>query len=393
MSSEDEVAVMRAEGPEALARLLAEYDAATGAERERLATIVDRVAAQRYATVSRLYWYTDLDAAKAAARAHGKPILSLRMLGRLDEDLSCANSRFFRVALYGNAELSRWLDESFVLHWSSERAVPRMTIDYGDGRRIETTIAGNSAHWVLDADGRVLDVVPGLMTPHAFRGELEHAVVLARRLAAEPTDAATRARVIAEYHEQRVADARRDFARLLAGPVAADGAPAIANAERITMSKFVVEAPAVRKAKLGPTALELPDDSEEWSVAGESFLAAHGWPTKGGVLDAQSLALFAALHPFDWQRATSLDAAGTAALADRFEASLVADTGLNLAKLAPQIHGELARRAQRGELDFAAVNAWLYESVFLTPASDRWLGLATPGVFTGLPGDGVTTAG
>ena len=48
---------------------------------------IDAVAGQRDAWVSRLYWYTDWDAAVASARAQGKPILSLRLLGRLDQDL------------------------------------------------------------------------------------------------------------------------------------------------------------------------------------------------------------------------------------------------------------------------------------------------------------------
>src|SRR3954454_4201275 len=45
---------------------------------------------------SRLYWYTDGEAARPAAAASGRPILVLRLLGRLDEQLSCANSRYFR---------------------------------------------------------------------------------------------------------------------------------------------------------------------------------------------------------------------------------------------------------------------------------------------------------
>src|SRR5438046_27774 len=72
------IAVWRAEGPAALDRLLAEYDhAAPGDARDRLARTIDKVAGQRYATWSRLYWYDDLEAAKAAARTSGKPILSL----------------------------------------------------------------------------------------------------------------------------------------------------------------------------------------------------------------------------------------------------------------------------------------------------------------------------
>jgi hypothetical protein len=389
-TTEEEIAAMRKEGPEALARLLAEYDASEGAERERLAALVDRVAGQRYATVSRLYWYTDLEAAQSAARASGKPILSLRMLGRLDEDRSCANSRFFRVALYGNAELSRWLDENFVLHWSSERAVPKLTIDYGDGRRIETTIAGNSAHWVLDADLRVLDVVPGLMTPQAFRGELEGSLWLAARLdrTNEPM------RVIAQYHQARAETAAREWGAIAAAGVRRD-APPIMDAERITMSKMAVERPAIEIATLGPSPTAIATDSELWPAIGERLLAARGLPTTtDAVLDAQSRQLMATLRPIDWSSSKPLDEAGRARLADAFAKSIVADTGLDLARLRPQIHAELARRAQTdAPLDRIALNEWLYETVFLTPASDRWLGLATPNVFTGLPGDGVTTAG
>lgn len=50
------VAVLRAQGPAAFDALLARYDAlADGPEREALALLIDAVAAQRYAHVSRLY--------------------------------------------------------------------------------------------------------------------------------------------------------------------------------------------------------------------------------------------------------------------------------------------------------------------------------------------------
>jgi hypothetical protein len=53
---------------------------------------IDQVGGQRGCSVSRLYWYTDLDQAEAEAARTGKPILSLRMLGRLTDEYSCANS-------------------------------------------------------------------------------------------------------------------------------------------------------------------------------------------------------------------------------------------------------------------------------------------------------------
>jgi len=124
---------LRAEGPAALDRLLAEREqllrkrteaaghektiAALDAELARLNRVIDQVGGQVHCTASGLYWYTDLEQAKAAAMESGRPILSLRMLGNLTDEYSCANSRFFRTTLYANEKISNQLRESFVLHW------------------------------------------------------------------------------------------------------------------------------------------------------------------------------------------------------------------------------------------------------------------------------------
>jgi hypothetical protein len=394
-SAQTDVAALRAEGPAALQRLLKRWDAAGGPDREGLAALIDQVAAQRYATVSRMFWYTDLEAAEAAAKAEGKPILSLRLLGRLDEDLSCANSRFFRVALYGNAELSAWLREHFILHWSSERPVPKLTIDMGDGRRIETTVTGNSAHYVLDADGHVVDVIPGLMTPRAFRHELEGALELVG------TDD------LAEYaahHEAARVAIGEEWRRLADMSIPERTyASELAAAERATMSKAMVEIPTVKTAKLGGSPQYLSVESEAWEQIGVHLLDALGLERSAApagrvapppeVLDAQSRGLLADLAPVDWIHPDrALDERGLAALTRRFEGSIVADTAINLLRLRDSIHSQLAYLASVGQRpDFATVNEWLYSSLFRTARADQWLGLATPGVFTGLPADGVVT--
>src|SRR5947199_4701583 len=72
------------------------------AAQRRFETAIDRVCRQRDCAWSGLYWYTDLAAAQQAAQREHKPILTLRLLGNLDEELSCANSRFFRTILYSN---------------------------------------------------------------------------------------------------------------------------------------------------------------------------------------------------------------------------------------------------------------------------------------------------
>jgi hypothetical protein len=130
-----------------------------------------------------LTWNTELPAAISKARATKRPILSLRLLGRFDEELTCANSRFFKKLLYPDPQIHQLLRDHFVLHWQSVRPVPIVTIDFGDGRRIHKTITGNSVHVVLDPDGRPVDALPGLFSPSVFHALLvrSHGFALADR--------------------------------------------------------------------------------------------------------------------------------------------------------------------------------------------------------------------
>ena len=154
----------------------------TARPRTALAARIDAAAHQRYATVSRLYWHTDLASARTAAREHGGRFCicacsagSTRICRA--RTAGCSAPRCTRTRTSAGSCAS-----SFVLYWSSERPVPRVTIDYGDGRKLERTTTGNSAHYVLDDDGNVLDVLPGLYAPAAFRRELEGSLALAARV-------------------------------------------------------------------------------------------------------------------------------------------------------------------------------------------------------------------
>lgn len=376
----DEFARLRSQGPPALERLLGRYDALPpGAERDALEREIDAVAAQRYATVSRLFWYTDLEAAKAAASASARPILSLRMLGRLDEDLSCANSRLFRVVLYANAEVSRFLRESFVLHWSSERPAPRITIDFGDGRRIETTIAGNSAHYVLDQEGRPLDVLPGLYSPVAFRRELEAVLPFARESPFLPdADRLARAR---EHHRER-ARSRESLWSVKGERVAVFSQSGMLAAENLTISKAAMEMPSVFGAGLGGAR---PGLASGWAFPAATLFVRRRDEAR---LDDASRALVRRLAPTDWAREPRpLDDEAILAGIASLESLVAADTEANETTLREQIHFWFDSQAPLP--DFAALNERVYRELFLTPATDPWLGMSTPGVFTGLPRDGI----
>jgi hypothetical protein len=358
-----------------------------GPAKEKLAAQIDAAAHQRYATVSRLYWHTDLASATAAARQQNRPILHLRMLGRLDEDLSCANSRMFRVTLYANQAVNAFLRENFILYWSSERPVPRVTIDYGDGRKLERTITGNSAHYVLDDNGNVLDVLPGLYAPAAFRRELQGSLALAARVRGMSAD--ERARALVGYHGDRVRAARLDWERF-AGIVRREQltAPArietdLAAAQRRTFAKMAIELRDLRyfAKDLAPEAVA-EGQVQWWSAVGRELYDLGG----PRVIDDASRALVVRLHDAVPGELRTSDQQRDAMIA-RLEQAIVADTALNQLRLRPQIGREIVR--QGGRIDFAALNAWTYAEVFRTPKHDAWLGLLPRNVFSGIPGDGV----
>jgi hypothetical protein len=376
-------------GPPQLSALLAKYDAMKpGSDREKLADEIDHVAGQRYATVSRLYWYQNLDEAKAAAAKQHRPILHLRMLGRLDEDLSCANSRFFRATLYANAETSKFLRDNFVLYWSSERPVPRVTIDFGDGRKIERTTTGNSAHYVMDERGHVLDVLPGLYAPIVFRTELAKSLELAKKV--RKLDDAPLLDAVIAFHQKELQATSKQFSAVAGTQYIARygrligaaeiGEKAVRTAQMATMTKARVETPDLRAIGIDAGSID-PKDLSQWATIGQKVWNL-GIDKPAALLDASSTALVEKLRAGN-PTATSKDA-----MLARLEQAILADTALNQFSLRNQIRREIVRS---NDLGFTVLNDNIYAYVFHTPKWDAWLGLLDNTDFTGLPADGVVT--
>lgn len=369
--------------PQALAELRADVShpaPAFSEEAEAVREAYGQVAGQRDAHASRLFWHDDLASALRDARASGRPVLSLRMLGRLDEELSCANSRLFRVLLYADPEVAALLQERFVLHGSSERPVPRVTIDMGDGRVIEETITGNSIHYVLDANGRVIDAMPGLVEPTTFRTWLSDA--LGANLLAGTT-ALDRASWLRLHHARQLSDLDRQFeARFgeplprfdVAVPVDEQGvrlAPSAARAVPIAVSKSSIELPRLKALPAGwrERMAALDDDKRT--------LLASRIPVTEPVGASRTLAL-RKLDPAESQ---------PAAVFWRLRRDVALDTLVNQYELRPAILEWLAE----GDLDLDALNRRVYDELFLTPRGDPWLGLRGQRVFTALDGDGIRT--
>jgi hypothetical protein len=369
--SSNAINCLRAAGPAGLDAMFTVYGdriqkaqanpAAKDSDWEKLRTAFDTIAQQRDAFASHLYWYTDLDEAKSAARAAGKPILSLRLLGKLNEEYSCANSRFFRTTLYPNAEVSRYLRDHFILHWQSVRPVPRITIDMGDGRRIERTITGNSIHYILDSDGNPIDALPGLYGAKAFLAGLDHALT-AEQQAAKLTGAG-RETFLKNYHSTRRAEIFQQWSADLAQ---------INQATNAASDRAQLDA--------------LTTDDTWQRIA---FLH-----SDQSVLDLSSTRLIQFKQPTPTAAQAAPLTVSKAGIENpmvrmlrNLQHSIAEDTVHNEYQMHSQIHEWLATGFAPQNLE--ALNSRIYAQLFLTPKSDPWLGLAPADAFSALDNGGL----
>lgn len=418
---------LREAGPTGLDALLQEHAtvidahprvAATGGNADsqawgRLRHALDAVAGEYDAHATRLYWYTSLDEAQAAAAARGLPILSLRLLGRLDEECSCANSRFFRAVLYANTDIGKLLREQFVLHWQSVRPVPKVTIDFGDGRKLVRTLTGNSIHYILDSQGNPVDALPGLYGPRAFRERLEAAQRVVLSLAAAgPAERAQRLQIYHAYeHTRIVRQWREDLTRsgvelveparaskAAAGPAPAAQPPTARAAGELAITKSKQEFPlldaiAARAVARADPRVALPLEQATTEEIWKKIAALHGADAK---LDAASVTLIQEHTPL------ALRAAGVAIgkgdveipllrMVARFQESIALDTVRNEYLLHRRLH-QWFLKSEEATHDVATLNQRVYAELFLTPDSDPWLGLVSDEVYTGLKDNGIVPA-
>jgi hypothetical protein len=249
--------------------------------------------------IAHLDWHTDIHTAVRDAQTRSRPILSLRLLGRLDEEFSCANSRYFRTLLYPEPQVQSVLRDEFVLHWQSLRPVPKVTIDFGNGRTLVRTITGNSLHAVLRADGTPADAVLGLLSADAF-------VQALRR-----THRMTQTRSAGDLAREHAAalDAPPELPAVVVSP------DRLGDASKIAATKHAVESPILAQLR-------------------------------------------------------------------SLQQTLAQDTRTNELDLHPRLHQAFARGAPWTNAD--EMVDWIYETLFLMPPDDPWLGLAAPDAFSAL---------
>lgn len=400
-----DIAQLRSQGPAGLKAFLAAHQKELAFNPDRptlpapqLRKDLDALCQQRDCYASRFYWYTDLEQAKAAAKASNKPILSLRLLGGLDQELSCANSRFFRIVLYPNAQVSQMLRDRYILHWQSVRPVPKLTIDFGNGQKLERTLTGNSIHYVLDPNGRPIDALPGLYGPQAFLRELQRIEQTTKAYGQRP--ASERQNFLRTYHQERLTTIQSNWSADLSklgiatAPIPAPDLltstlPDALEAGSLAVSKAIVESPIVSaivsSASRDRQALEAATDEATWSKIAQL----HATDAR---LDSNSAALMRSKNQalYGTVDAKSRQGEKTDQLMPvlrQFEGAIARDTVRNEYLLRTQLHQWFVRGNGTANVD--TLNARVYESLFLTPNSDPWLGLLPPNAYSAIENDGI----
>ena len=389
--SEPALEELRAQGPAGLQSLMTEYareinhhianpTAAPDAEWQRISNALDTVAQQKNSYISGLYWYTDLESAKRASAASGKPILSLRLLGKLTDEFSCANSRFFRTVLYPNAEVNTALRDRFVLHWQSVRPVPTVTIDFGDGRKLERTLTGNSIHYILDSQARTIDALPGLYGPKAFLHGLLSAETLFKSLAGKNDQ--QRNFMLSLYYSQqhnKIAAAWTIDTQKIGGK-APEGFRVVEgnNGEALlispmAMTKAVTEANILRAMTSATEELGKITDETGWRKIAQLH-------SSDAVLDDRSTSLIKHQNP-------NLTERELAQLVQKFQDSIALDTVRNEYLMHSKLYTWIVKDPVRDDVE--KLNEQVYAKLFLTPNSDPWLGLFSADVYTALDNGGV----
>lgn len=130
--------------------------------------------------------------------------------------------------LLSDPEISRLINEKFVPCWDSVRPVPRVTIDFGNGKSLVRTLAGNTVISICLPDGRPIDALPGVYTPADFKAQLQPTMDLFASLDWKQGRASHVSARVGEWHR----------ARFVAG-VQNEG-------RRTTLSKAAVESPLLQ---------------------------------------------------------------------------------------------------------------------------------------------------
>lgn len=283
--------------------------------------------------------------------------------------------------MYPNAEISKYLSDNYVLHWKSVRPAPKVTIDFGDGRRIERTITGNSIHYTLDASGNIIDALPGLYSPQEFLRFLTDSKLAfdgAKNLqnnAKTAFYAQNRANIFNRIRQIRTKNLETAKIKLETPPTSVSIAPRASEAAPVAVTKMAVTSEISILSAISDdfSRFQPQINLDDW----RKLAALYAFKTR---IDKNSYAFIKR------QTKNTVTDAELTELLKNLGVYVALDTTRNDFLFRPQVYEQIAANPR---LTLEQINDRIYSGVFLTPRADEWLGLYTPTIYTALDGNGI----
>lgn len=106
--------------------------------------------------------------------------------------------------MFSNDSIAGYINSHFEPTWESLRPVPTLHLDFGNGKRLTRTMHGNIATYVLDPEGRVVDLVSGIYEPGSYLKVLKSFNKLASEL--RPLSGSQKLAALKALYSNRAAD-------------------------------------------------------------------------------------------------------------------------------------------------------------------------------------------
>lgn len=101
--------------------------------------------------------------------------------------------------LFSNSDVASFINANFEPAWESVRPVPIVHVDFGNEVAVTRTLHGNVATYVCNAEGNVLDILPGAYDAATYLAQLEQLSLLNRWIAQSDQPLVQ----LREYHTDR----------------------------------------------------------------------------------------------------------------------------------------------------------------------------------------------
>lgn len=265
--------------------------------------------------------------------------------------------------LFSRDQVAEFVNKNYEATWESVRPVPIVKIDFGNGTVITRTLHGNIASYVCNADGHVLDVIPGIYAPDVYVQRLNELRLLAgwvKALSPEKGD-----EFMTNYHRAQ-----------------AEGKAAPVPRPRLDVRKTVViEAPVAAMVDVRKVAGPQPPNGPPGPPKAVPPAGAAVWADRGkGKIERSVEGIIAARQA--QQPTPAANNSGLTAPEDLASWNLLReDTQGNEAVRRKQVHTLLSNS---GKVKPAAITRPLYRDILHADLDDPYLGLG-PTLFGSYP--------